>query len=171
MSRATRSAIYNSENVLSSQGEKMDVTRGRGSRAFGRDITNATNVTSGASAKNASKVEKKSIFSSILPSQETFEESKSDVREYMQRPADDIDSRDASNPLLVTEYADRMYDHFRIIESKFRVNGNYMKSVQSHIKYVASASISTFCRSPVSLSIIWYERHSKHSLLTLHFPL
>ena len=89
-----------------------------------------------AVGKDAAKVEKKSIFSSILPSQDTVEQPKSNVREYMQRPADDIDSRDASNPLLVTEYADRMYDHFRIIESKFRVNGNYMKSVQSHIKYV-----------------------------------
>ena len=136
MSRATRSAIYNSENSYLSNGDKVDVSRGRGSRAFGRDITNSTSNISTAVGKDAAKVEKKSIFSSILPSQDTVEQPKSNVREYMQRPADDIDSRDASNPLLVTEYADRMYDHFRIIESKFRVNGNYMKSVQSHIKYV-----------------------------------
>ena len=33
-------------------------------------------------------------------------------RPYMRRPADDIDERDAENPLLCTEVVNQMYDHF-----------------------------------------------------------
>jgi len=50
----------------------------------------------------------------------------SGLRVYMQRPSDNIDARDAGNPLLVTEYVDPMYDHFRAAELEFLVNPNYM---------------------------------------------
>lgn len=50
----------------------------------------------------------------------------SGVRPYMQRPSDNIDARDAGNPLLVTEFVDQMYDNFRAAELEFLVNPNYM---------------------------------------------
>ena len=56
----------------------------------------------------------------------------SDPREYMQREADDIDARDAENPLLCPEYVNEMYDIFRQTERQFQVNPNYMSN-QPHI--------------------------------------
>ena len=53
-------------------------------------------------------------------------------RVYMQRPSDDIDARDAENPLLVTEYVDEMYDNFRSCERKYMINSTYMTN-QPHI--------------------------------------
>ena len=50
----------------------------------------------------------------------------SDSRQYMQRPCDEIDSRDNDNPLLVTCYVNEIYDHFNALEKEFRVNSNYM---------------------------------------------
>lgn len=47
-------------------------------------------------------------------------------RPYMLRPADDIDAKDGDNPLLVSSYANEMYDHFREVEREFRVHPNYM---------------------------------------------
>ncbi len=54
-------------------------------------------------------------------------------RSYMQRPCDDIDSRDADNPLLVTCYVNEMYDNFNQLEQEFRVNHNYMATRQEAI--------------------------------------
>ena len=54
-------------------------------------------------------------------------------RSYMQRPCDDIDSRDANNPLLVTCYANEMYEHFNRLEQEFRVNANYMRTNQDAV--------------------------------------
>jgi hypothetical protein len=48
-------------------------------------------------------------------------------RPYMQRPVDDIDSRDAGNPLLVSSYVNDMYKHFSIVERQYVVNPDYMK--------------------------------------------
>jgi len=42
------------------------------------------------------------------------------------RSVDDIDSRDADNPSLVTCYVDEMYDHFLELELRFRVSNHYM---------------------------------------------
>ena len=54
-------------------------------------------------------------------------------RDYMQRPADDIDSRDMGNPLLATTYVNEMYDNFAVLEREIQVNSNYMKETQAHI--------------------------------------
>ena len=53
-------------------------------------------------------------------------------RVYMQRPSDDIDARDAENPLLCTEYVDEMYVNFKESENRFMINANYMTQ-QPHI--------------------------------------
>jgi hypothetical protein len=50
----------------------------------------------------------------------------------MNRQPDDIDARDANNPLAVTEYANDMYAHFRDKEFRTGVSPTYM-SRQPHI--------------------------------------
>ena len=47
-------------------------------------------------------------------------------RLYMDRPVDDIDSRDNDNPLLVTDYVNDMYENFGEVEREFAVKPNYM---------------------------------------------
>jgi hypothetical protein len=47
-------------------------------------------------------------------------------RAYMQRVSDDIDARDANNPLLATCYVNDMYDHFNAVERQIMVNSSYM---------------------------------------------
>ena len=47
-------------------------------------------------------------------------------RGYMQRNVDDIDERDAGNPMLVTEYVNEMYEHYKNVEREFMINPNYM---------------------------------------------
>ena len=51
-----------------------------------------------------------------------------DDRVYMQRPSDDIDARDAGNPILVSSYVNEMYDCFGELERQYMVNSNYMSS-------------------------------------------
>lgn len=73
-------------------------------------------------------------ISSMLISDSNSENriSEDDERAYMQRPSDNIDARDAGNPLLVTEYVDPMYEHFREMEKTFLVDARYM-TTQQHI--------------------------------------
>ena len=47
-------------------------------------------------------------------------------RIYMQRPSDDIDSRDNGNPLLASSYVGLMFDHFHALEKEYKVNPSYM---------------------------------------------
>jgi len=47
-------------------------------------------------------------------------------RFYMNRPCDDIDSRDNDNPLLVTNYVNDMYENFNEVEREYAVKANYM---------------------------------------------
>lgn len=49
-----------------------------------------------------------------------------DERLYMQRPCDDVDMRDSTNPLLVTCYVNDIYIHFNDLEKEFSVNSGYM---------------------------------------------
>ena len=117
-----------------------------GSRRALGDITN--NV-SGLSGDKGNDVSKKSIMSwfqgpssfasAPAPAQaSTFVVppapvvSATDPREYMQRQADDIDARDAENPLFCPEYVNDMYDIFRQLERQFQVNASYMTN-QPHI--------------------------------------
>ncbi|RYY73481.1 hypothetical protein EON63_19970, partial [archaeon] len=48
-------------------------------------------------------------------------------RPYMNREVDDIDSRDAGNPLLCTGYVNDLYEHFHQLEQEYRVSGRYMQ--------------------------------------------
>ena len=49
-----------------------------------------------------------------------------DDRDYMRRESDDIDARDAGNPLLATCYVNEMYANFCVLEKKYAVNPSYM---------------------------------------------
>lgn len=53
-------------------------------------------------------------------------------RAYMQRESDDIDSRDANNPLLCTCVVNEMYDWFGKVEREIHTS-SYMTSNQPHI--------------------------------------
>lgn len=44
----------------------------------------------------------------------------------MSRPSDDIDARDVDNPLLCTEYVNKMYDVFSGLERDIALNPEYM---------------------------------------------
>jgi len=76
----------------------------RSRRALG-DITNAT------SAEGPSGVKKAATGDGIIQ-QATSSDLSMEDRPYMRRPADDIDERDAENPLLCTEVVNQMYDNF-----------------------------------------------------------
>jgi hypothetical protein len=101
-------------------------------RALG-DITNAY---SGEETKENFMVKKPlvnlsqpTINEPIAPqvvSVRNAEDLQNDPRTYMQRPCDDIDSRDSDNPLLVTDYVNDMYVHFYEREKQYAVNPNYM---------------------------------------------
>ena len=56
----------------------------------------------------------------------------SDIREYMNRDSDDIDTRDANNPLLVTCYVNPMYEYFNMCERQFAISPTYMNN-QEHV--------------------------------------
>jgi hypothetical protein len=49
-------------------------------------------------------------------------------RDYMKRESDDIDARDAGNPLLATSCVNEMYNHFGILERKYSVCSTYMSN-------------------------------------------
>jgi len=114
----------------------VDGSKGNGQgkrRALG-DITNAY---AGEEAKAPDNAAKKPIFSSLLSMGYSSTENAADAasypntardseREYMNREADDIDARDAGNPLLATCYVNEMYQHFNALERQYAVNANYM---------------------------------------------
>lgn len=54
------------------------------------------------------------------------------VSSYQYGPADNIDERDANDPLCVTDYVQDMYDHFRSKEALTSVRPVYMET-QTHI--------------------------------------
>ena len=130
MSRTTRS----SAPIAAMDVEKPLDTRSR--RTFGRDITNA--ISDPLVSKTVSKpqtfpvVSVESVFPSALNGKDEKNILSKDPREYMRRPVDNIDSRDAGNPLLCTEYVNQMYDHFYLQEKECMVAPDYMKK-QAHI--------------------------------------
>lgn len=106
-------------------------------RALG-DITNAAN-NDDAQRNDGAKKPLHSGFSSnaMQLNVPSFPQSTMDIvndistvgeRSYMLRPSDDIDTRDAGNPLLATSYVNELYDYFGSMEKKFAVNSNYMAS-------------------------------------------
>jgi len=115
-------------------------------RAFGRDISNTNAVpTTGADVfKNPlsvltsvtgmtlAAVGAGAAVGSASTTMEMQTETVSDPnRPYMDRPSDDIDSRDADNPLLVTEYVNEMYEIFSAMEKEQAVSPDYMAKQQS----------------------------------------
>lgn len=97
-------------------------------RALG-DITNAVYVDDGNNKKATTTA---SVTTRSLKLDAVVNDLSSntglDDRQYMQRPADDIDSRDNGNPLLVSAYVNEMYDHFTEMEEKYAVQHSYMSS-------------------------------------------
>jgi hypothetical protein len=87
-------------------------------RALG-DITNAI------PDEDRDVLSKKVLIVQSEPASVPMEVPTSD-RFYMNRPCDDIDSRDNDNPLLVTDYVNEMYDNFNELEREFAVKPNYM---------------------------------------------
>lgn len=71
--------------------------------------------------------------SSMVQSMDESIKAEEGDRSYMKRATDDIDSRDDSNPVYVTEYVNGMYDLFRETEKEFLVDGQYMLTTQIHI--------------------------------------
>lgn len=113
-----------------------------GRRAF-RDVTNATR---GAELNPTGGVNKRSINvqpvkvhapipsrSEVLESRDPAPSSRSDPRSYQHiGQVDNIDQRDADDPLCATEYVMDMYEHFREKETSTSVRPVYMES-QPHI--------------------------------------
>lgn len=127
------------EGVTSIFGGKAKTNAGGERRALG-DITNAVQ---GAETKESTELATKanSWFQQptsdgptvIMPSNKQAPViNPNDEREYMRRESDDIDARDAANPLLCSEYVNEMYDIFRESEVQSQLNANYM-STQPHI--------------------------------------
>ena len=99
-------------------------------RALG-DITNAYSQDEGKETNAA----KKPIFASLMSMGSSEVDSSypntartvgEPERDYMNRESDDIDARDAANPLLATCYVNEMYQHFGQLERQYAVNPNYM---------------------------------------------
>ena len=101
-------------------------------RALG-DITNAYTT---EESKDNSNAAKKPIFASLMGMGSNSESADSSYpntartiepdRDYMNRESDDIDARDAGNPLLATCYVNEMYQHFGNLERQYAVSPNYM---------------------------------------------
>lgn len=129
------------ENSATEDGTKMEVdvpqlpsTRSR------RPLGDISNLAPKVPANDAKKVTaapplpEPFVTDSIqsLASAHSVSTSIDDSRPYMRRDADNIDSRDLSNPLLCTEVVNEMYESFRRTELEIKVDSNYMSS-QVHV--------------------------------------
>lgn len=95
-------------------------------RALG-DITNASSTEE--TKDNATK--KPTSRSIHVPEvkiqlQEEIVLKKDDDRDYMRRDSDDIDARDAGNPMLATCYVNEMYKNFIVLEKQYLPDSTYM---------------------------------------------
>jgi hypothetical protein len=97
-------------------------------RALG-DITNA--FTNGDESKDNAAKKPTSHLAHVPDIQIKVVDTVSD-RDYMRRESDDIDARDANNPLLATCYVNEMYNHFGVLEKKYSVSPSYMSN-QSNV--------------------------------------
>lgn len=146
--RTSRSRSIVDNQVDGKQGEGKAANVGQKRRALG-DITNASSMDDGKEAtKKVATMPVVSLNMNMMVDDEPM--SMQPERSYMQRPSDDIDSRDASNPLLVSTYVNSMYDHFGAVERQYMINAKYMLS-QPYINdkmrcilidWLVSASIS-----------------------------
>jgi hypothetical protein len=86
-----------------------------------------------------------------------------DDRVYMQRPHDDIDSRDSLNPVLATSCVVEMYTHFHEAEMKFAVNSVYMSS-QPFVNERMRAILIDWLVSLAYIKFCKYFRNKCHSI-------
>jgi hypothetical protein len=143
------------QSTVNSSGPTQPVKSGviGGARRGLRDITNVATGGNGASGKAvvkpaaaaAAKGSKSSATTFFTGSDDTTAlsarstdqsevtgmGSTSDASAYNRREADDIDARDASNPLMVTHYVQEIYAHMREKEIS-AVSSTYMQR-QPHI--------------------------------------
>ena len=114
-------------------------------RALG-DITNAYSQEESKDSNNAAK---KPIFTSSESSNPNTARSVGDPeRDYMNRESDDIDARDAGNPLLATCYVNDMYKNFGQLERQYAVNPNYMTNqpyVNERMRSILVDWLVSFC--------------------------
>ena len=101
-----------------------------------RALADISNAYAGEESKADNNAAKKPIFSlmtmggssSSASEAPTARTAVDDGRDYMNRESDDIDARDAGNPLLATCYVNEMYQHFNALERQYAVNANYMSN-------------------------------------------
>ena len=119
---------------LKSNDEKATVPSGVSTRSTRRALGDITNANA-ADAPGREAVKKPTLHHitsevveapSVAPSIESDDVMDEDDRSYMRRESDDIDARDANNPLLCTEYVNEMYIHFNDVERQFMVQPSYM---------------------------------------------
>jgi hypothetical protein len=124
----TTKAKFTGDNAGESKAVEKSGLGNNKRRALG-DITNATAADEGKEAnKKVAIVPSMSYRSNEVDMSDDTSNAMVDDRSYMQRPSDDIDSRDAGNPLLVSTYVNDMYEHFSAMEKQYVVNSNYMTS-------------------------------------------
>jgi len=139
-------------------------------RALG-DITNAYTA---EESKDNSNAAKKPIFASLMGMGSNSESADSSYpntartvepdRDYMNRESDDIDARDAGNPLLATCYVNEMYQHFGNLERQFAVSPNYMTNQPYVNERMRSILVDWLVRLYVFVVII----HGKHDHESQH---
>lgn len=84
------------------------------SRTILGDITNTTNIIDNRDGSKKTNQGPRSAPVELKP--------------YMDRPVDDIDSKDAANPALASTYVNDMYLVFHDQEREFKVNWEYMRN-------------------------------------------
>jgi hypothetical protein len=81
------------------------------------------------------------------------------IRPIALRSVDDIDSRDADNPLLVTCYVDELYDHFLELELQFRVSSHYMAGQRFVDASMRSILVDSLVRGACLVDAVLHKLH------------
>jgi hypothetical protein len=157
MSRVAASRRYDQEAIARPASQQLPQRRALG------DITNITEDTKNNAAKKpaqhvshhaAAPVHMPSIVP-VVAQMETEPADIVDDRSYMQRPSDDIDARDAGNPVLATTYVTEMYGCFSDTEKKFFIDNTYMANQPYINERMRSILIDWLVRlSNISVTIV-----------------
>lgn len=81
------------------------------------------------------------------------------LRPIALRSIDDIDSRDADNPLLVTCYVDELYIHFLELELRFRVSSHYMAGQRFVDPSMRSILVDSLVRGARLVDAVLHKLH------------
>lgn len=121
-SNVTRSTTNTSSDVVKPDTKPPATKR--------RPLVDITNAYSAEESKDntAKKPTSQSSHSTLaeINIEVTSERDNINDREYMRRENDDIDARDAGNPLLATCYVNEMYANFGILEKQYAISPQYM---------------------------------------------